>query len=82
MKQPRTTYNDYPMEKVVAQAEERINATGGNAYVQQKWTCKHCGARQTMEEKNKFFRSGKCEECRKVTVITKCNDLLVIGDSE
>jgi len=32
-----------------------------------KWTCAKCGARQTFEEANKFYKSGRCEECSSVT---------------
>jgi hypothetical protein len=75
-------YKDFPLEKVVKQAEDRINelrASGRHAFVHQKWTCKHCGSRQTMEEKNDFHRSGRCEECGQITLITKCNYVMMIG---
>jgi len=42
----------------------------------QKFTCSHCGSRQTMAEQNKLFTSGTCEACGKVTQITKCNYML------
>jgi hypothetical protein len=35
----------------------------------QQFNCEHCGAKQTMDEPNKFHMLGKCEECRKVTNI-------------
>lgn len=71
-------YNDYPIEDCATQAYEHV-AKGGT--IHQKWTCRHCGSRQTMEEPNKFFRSGRCEECGQITIIEKCNYLLHIGAS-
>lgn len=67
---------DHPFNEVAALAEEAVAA---GATVHQKWTCAHCGARQTMEEANTFFKAGKCEECGEVTVIAKCNFLLIFG---
>lgn len=73
--------NDYPLETVVAEVNMRLHdlmIAGHHAFVHQKWTCRHCGARQTMEEANSFHRSGRCEECDQYTVITQCNYTLVI----
>jgi len=64
---------DYPLEECVKQADKLI-ANGATAY--QKWSCNHCGARQTMTEPNTFYTSGKCEECKKITLIENCNYLL------
>jgi hypothetical protein len=70
MEKPR----DYPINECLAAAEQLIR--GGVADVYQKWTCQHCGSRQTMEEKNKFFASGICEDCKGTTIIQKCNYML------
>jgi len=77
-----TKYDDYPLEECLIQASELIR---DGADVWQKWTCRHCGSRQTMGEKNKFFKSGRCEECDRVTIIKKCNymamgSILSLGD--
>ena len=74
------SFNDYPIDHVAVQAAERVKEFRGNAYVQQKWTCKHCRSRQTMEDKNVFHLSGRCEECGGLTLITRCNYLLVVSD--
>ncbi len=77
-----TKPNDYPLEDCAA-AAERILAKIPTAEIYQKWTCDHCGSRQTMGEKNVFFTSGTCEECKKVTDIAAkgCN-YLVYGPGE
>ena len=49
--------------------------------VHQKWTCSHCGTRQTMEKPNTMFYSGNCEQCGKLTSITECG-YMVIGPTE
>jgi hypothetical protein len=36
-----------------------------------KFTCGHCGARQTFDVPNIFYTSGKCEECEQITVLQK-----------
>lgn len=63
----------YPFDEVVKVAKEII--ASGRAQVFQQWNCEHCGVKQTMETPNKFYRTGQCEECKKITVIDKngCN---------
>lgn len=58
----------YPFDEVVANAQQAIN---NGATVHQQWNCEHCGAKQTMETPNTFYRTGTCEECKKVTNIEK-----------
>ena len=67
---------NHPWAEVVAQASAQIAA---GAEVFQKFTCSHCGARQTMETPNVFFMMGACEECGEVTDIKKegCNYMLI-----
>ena len=60
--------NLYPFDEVVANAQTAIDK---GATVHQQWNCEHCGAKQTMEEADKFFTSGICEECGKETDIKK-----------
>lgn len=72
MRAKKIKYNDYPIEEC-AEAAEAIIAKGGT--IHQKWSCRHCGARQTMEEPNSFSRAGRCGECGKITIIAKCNYL-------
>ena len=71
-----TEYNDYPFE-VIAESVAKHRAEGHTFH--QKWTCRHCGSRQSMGEANTLYRSGRCEECKQVTIIEKCNFLLIIG---
>lgn len=68
--------SDYPFDEVMKMADEVIKH---GADIHQKFTCAKCGARQTMEEKNKFYTSGHCEECGHITDLVKqgCNFLLV-----
>jgi hypothetical protein len=48
----------------------------------QKWTCPNCGSRQTMEEPNVLYRSGKCQACDTVSEIVVCGFMMVAGDNE
>lgn len=67
--------SDYPIEECLPLAEKIIEQGGA---VHQKWTCHHCGSRQTMDTPNQFFRSGRCEACDKITIINKCNYMAVL----
>jgi len=60
--------NLYPFKDVVANAERKI-AQGWTVY--QQFNCAHCGAKQTMDDPNKFYLTGRCEECGKITDIEK-----------
>jgi len=52
---------------------EKIMQTGNSVY--QQFNCAHCGVKQTMDTSNVFFKTGKCEECGKITDIESdgCN---------
>jgi phage terminase large subunit GpA-like protein len=66
---------DYPLIQMATEANRHVEA---GATVWQKWTCEHCGSRQTMEKKNTFYKSGRCEECGQVTIIEKCGYTLLM----
>lgn len=67
---------DYPLSIVTAQAEQ-ILSKNPTADVYQTFTCGNCGARQTMETPNIFYKEGSCEECDAITEITYCGFSLV-----
>lgn len=73
---PKIEYNDYPIPECQKTADEMI-AKGMTIF--QKFTCQHCGSRQTMDVPNTFFSKGTCEECKKETNIEKrgCNYMAV-----
>jgi len=70
---------DHPFEEAVAKA---IAAMQEGANIYQKYTCAGCGARLGMEEPNKFYTRGTCDQCETVTDIRKrgCNFMAVWGD--
>jgi DNA-directed RNA polymerase subunit RPC12/RpoP len=67
---------DHPLEECAKSAEKLIE-NGHQVY--QKFTCEKCGSRQTIDEPNVFYTSGKCEECSHTTNIKEkgCNYLSV-----
>ena len=69
----------YPFHNVVPRAIELI---GLGATVYQQFNCAKCGAKQTMDDANKFFTRGICEECGSETNIEKdgCNYMVVYSD--
>ena len=69
---------DHPFDEVCKQAEEHVKQ-GRNVF--QKWTCSHCGVRQTMPDANHMYTKGICEECDSLTDIQKqgCNYMLILG---
>lgn len=66
----------YPFDEV---AENTRSKMKGGATIHQQFNCCKCGVKQTIEEKNKFFTSGKCQECGHVTDIKKngCNFMMI-----
>lgn len=70
----------HPFEEVALNADRRI-ADGWTVY--QQWNCAHCGTKQTMPDKNKFFTKGRCEECGKETNILAdgCNFMATLEPS-
>lgn len=53
---------------------------GGKVWV--KFTCQHCGARQTSETPNTFHRGGyTCEECGKLSHPKGYGMLVMLGNS-
>lgn len=59
---------DKTIEELEPLIDEICNS-GGTYWV--KFTCKHCGARQTFEQQRTFYTSGRCEECNQVTILQK-----------
>lgn len=70
--------DDYPFMEVARQLEKVHLLQGHDFY--QKFTCQGCGARQTMDQKNRLYTTGKCEECGHVTDIERagCNYMLIM----
>jgi hypothetical protein len=71
-------YHDYPLEEI-AKAFDEHSKKGAQCF--QKWTCAHCGARQTMPNPNVLYTHGNCEECQKQTDIRikGCNYLYTMS---
>lgn len=70
-------YKDYPIQDCIDAVREKMES--GRWHVHQKFTCQHCGSRQTMPTPNKFYATGLCEECDSVTNIEErgCNYMLI-----
>ena len=56
----------HPFEQCRKDAEDWMRR-GADIY--QQFNCEHCGTKQTMDVKNKFFEKGRCEECGRETDI-------------
>ncbi len=67
--------SDHPLEECAKTAMLLI-AEGATIY--QKYTCANCGRRLVMDEPDRFFTKGKCDECGHVTDIQAqgCNYLV------
>jgi hypothetical protein len=65
----------YPLDECMLAARKFINL---GYEVHQQFVCEHCGIKQTMGRENKFYTSGKCEECKQITNIVRngCNYML------
>jgi len=73
--------NLYPIQEVLEAVQKHRNA---GATFHQQFNCAHCGAKQTIEEPNKLFAAGQCEECGQLTNIIQngCNYLLIFSSPE
>jgi ribosomal protein S27E len=71
----------HPFDEVAANMERKVNQ---GMSVFQQWKCEHCGAKQTMPDRNRAYMKGTCEECGKETDIvrTGMNFMLVSGVSD
>lgn len=64
---------DKPVEEIAKLADAQIQ----NGFtIWQKWTCSHCGSRQTMDTPNLLYRSGICQECGELSTIHVCGFML------
>jgi hypothetical protein len=68
---------DHPIHECMRSAQELIDQ-GHEIY--QKFTCEKCGSRQTIDERNVFYATGKCEECKHITNmrLRGCNYLAIL----
>ena len=64
---------DRPVEEIARLADEQIQK---GFTIWMKWTCSHCGSRQTMDTPNVLYRSGHCQACDKVSIIVVCGFML------
>jgi len=72
----REKHPNFPFVEIAHACEEHVRL-GRTIY--QKFTCEHCGARQTMGVPNALYTRGKCEECNGITDILHngCNYVLI-----
>lgn len=62
----KTDPEDIPLEELITMCLDVLDR-GGTFWI--KFTCEHCGARQTSDTPNKIHIDGySCEECGKVTI--------------
>lgn len=60
--------NLYPFNQCVAKAQQYIR---DGARVFQQFNCAFCGAKQTMDVPNTFYKLGRCEQCGQETNIER-----------
>ena len=72
----KTENLDYPFYDVAETAQKMID---DGFTIHQKFTCEHCGNRLTIDEPNRFYTTGKCDKCNKITDIKRngCNYLAI-----
>jgi len=73
-------YRNYTLKECDAALSKHLAAIrSGRMTFFQKFTCDQCFARITMDEPNKLFVLGRCDECGHFTDLVKngCNYLAV-----
>jgi predicted RNA-binding Zn-ribbon protein involved in translation (DUF1610 family) len=68
--------SDFPLPEII-EAMERHVAAGNMVWF--KFTCVHCGSRQTDSKANTIHRSYTCEDCGKETFPTEGNFMLAVS---
>lgn len=73
-------HKDLPSREIQAHAALNVARNGGpqRCRVFFKYTCAHCGSRQTFMEPNTIYDSGECSKCGTETKIKKYGYLLEI----
>lgn len=61
---------DLPREELLALAED-FKRKCPNAELFFKFTCQHCGERNTFTKPNVLFEKGTCSHCGKTTPVSK-----------
>jgi hypothetical protein len=67
---------DLPIDTIAKLGAEQIDK---GFTLWQKWSCTHCGSRQTMEEPNILYRSGECQACGRISPIVVCGFMIAGG---
>lgn len=66
---------DKTFDELLPQCTELLN--NGHTFWA-KFTCQHCGVRQTSDQKNVFHESYYCEECGKISTPGKYGLLIMM----
>jgi hypothetical protein len=74
---PARELRDFPLERI-RRDWERIRELAPHAKFFQKWTCAHCGERNTARSEGVLFKSGTCASCRRESPIDKCGFILLL----
>lgn len=69
---------DHPLLETVKEANTVIDK-GGTTF--QKFTCSHCGSRQTMDVPDTFYEEGTCEACGGLTEIKECGMMVIFSNN-
>jgi hypothetical protein len=79
-----TEHKDLPRDQAMTLANRLIASKGGpeKCKVHFKFTCRHCGARQTFEQANTIFTEGDCEACGKTTKIKAYGMMVIFGGKD
>jgi hypothetical protein len=64
---------DLPIREIEKMANAQIDK---GFFIWQKWTCAHCGSRQTMDKPNVLYLTGECQECKRISPIPYCGFML------
>lgn len=75
----KNSHPDHPFEEVLQRANEHANE---GRLIFQKYTCRSCGARLTMEEPNAMWEEGTCDQPQCAGIVTDiraqgCNYMMI-----
>jgi hypothetical protein len=72
-------YNNFPLKEVRKAVVKQLKQHPNYKFYQ-KFTCAGCGERLGIDEPNKFYTKGNCDNCSTITDIKKdgCNYMVVM----
>ena len=72
--------SDLPREEAMARASTLLRDKASEIYF--KYTCEHCGERNTFNDPNTLWSEGECYSCGKISKVDRAGFMVVLDMKE